>query len=183
MRKRIATVTVLVAAVLLCGGCSRGLKEGAGLILGARGNYVPLQPAARARSAPPLGAYSSFQLAPLEDNFGGRVPPEMLRALPGRFREQLAKAKLPVRPGGKTLLIRGRIYHYESENLVGTIISPLEEVVARMELVDKKTGKVIAVANCVGRSKEATNKGPTKKADGLAKGIVKWLASGYPKPE
>ena len=183
MRKRIATITILVAAALFCGGCSRLVGEGAAVALGAKGNYIPIQPVGWDRLQAPLREYSDFQLGTIEDSFGGLVPSELLRVLPGKFKRELAEEELPTKPGGKTLLIRGKIYHYEKSGLFGNVFGPHEEVVARMELVDKKTGKVIAVANCVGRTNKSVNLGIDKKADGLAKGIVKWLASGYPKPE
>lgn len=183
MRKQIATVTVLVTAAMLCGGCSRLIGEGAEATLGAKGNYIALQPPGWDRLQAPLTEYSKFELATLEDSFGGLVPPELLRVLPGKFKQQLFDAKLPVKPGGKTLLIRGKISHYEKSGLFGNVFGPHEEVVARMQLVDKKTGKVIAVSNCVGRTSKSVGLGPAKKAEGLAKAIVKWLASGYPKPE
>lgn len=180
MRKRIATATILVTAALFCGGCGRLVGEGAAVALGAKGNYISLQPAGWDRLRAPLREYSDFQLGAIEDSFGGLVPSQLLRVLPGKFKQELAEAELPTKPGGKTLLIRGKIYHYEKSGLFGNLFGPHEEVVARMELVDKKTGKVIAVANCVGRTNKSVNLGVDKKADGLAKGIVKWLASGYP---
>lgn len=183
MRTRIATVTVMVVAALFCGGCSRVIGEGAAVALGAKGNYIPMRPAGWDKLQAPLKEYSNLQLGPIEDSFGGLVPAALLRVLPGKFQNALADANLPTKPGGKTLLIRGKIYHYEKSGLFGNVFGPHEEVVARMELVDKKTGKVIAVANCIGRTNKSVNLGVDKKADGLVKGIVKWLASGYPKPE
>lgn len=183
MRKQLVTVTILVAAVLSCGGCGRFFGEGLEAVRGAKGNYIALQPPGWDRLQAPLSEYSDFKLGAIEDSFGGLVPPELFQVLEGKFERELVEAKLPTKPGGKTLLIRGKIYHYEKSGLFGNVFGPHEEVVARMELVDKKTGKVIAIANCIGRTNKSVNLGVDKKADGLVKAIVKWLASGYPKPE
>ena len=40
----------------------------------------------------------------------------------------------------------------------------------------------IAEANCVGRSTSSSTYGVKSRAQGLAKAIVNWLASVYPKP-
>ena len=91
----------------------------------------------------------------------------------------MASKKLPNDPSGKTLVIRGRILHYEDSGILGHI-TPLEQVIARIELVDKATGQVIGVANCIGRSTTSLNAGVAKKGEGLAKAIVSWLDKRYP---
>ena len=59
----------------------------------------------------------------------------------------------------------------------------LEFAVARVEFVDKDSGKVLGRSSCVGRTTERVNLGVGKKAEGLAKAIVKWIDARYPKPE
>ena len=172
------TVTVFLLVVLaMTAGCSQAIKEGVGVARGAKGIYMPISPLA----VSPLGQYTRFELGKFEDGIGGKVPRELLAYLPEKFKEQLAENELPNNPGGKTLLARGTILHYEDENIIGMLIGPLEEVVARVELVDKDSGKVLGVANCIGRTTTRVNKGVEKKADGLAKAIVGWIASYYPK--
>ncbi len=174
-----------VAGVLLLasGGCtSRIIKEGIGTVRGARGIYAPIQPAKGEASRNYLAAYSHFRLGDVRDGFGGNTPPELFVALPDRFASELADKELPTPPGGRTLIVRGRIVHYENSSIVGHVLGPLEEVVARMELVDEQTGEIKAQANLVGRTKESVNQGVGKKAEGLAKAIVSWIASMYPEP-
>ena len=177
------TVLILVTTVLSLAatGCMTGVKEGAALVMGAKGNVTELQPVAADRNARPLGAYQRFELGQITDDIGGRTPSQFLSLLRGKFNEQLAEAKLPNSPTGKTLVIRGRIIHYESEDMFGMVTGPLEEVVVRAEMVDKDTGKVLGTANCIGRTTARVNKGVPKKAEGLAKAFVKWIASRYPK--
>jgi prophage DNA circulation protein len=64
---------------------------------------------------------------------------------------------------------------------VDQVFGPFEEVVARVELVDKASGTVLGVANCIGRSNTSVNKGVNKKAEGLSKAIAIWIGRSYPK--
>ena len=74
------------------------------------------------------------------------------------------------------LLVRGTIIYYESAHgLAEQLFGPLEEAVADVELVDKASGNVIAKAACVGRSTASVSQGVETKAEGLAKGITKWI--------
>lgn len=171
---------LIVAVVGMCSlGCGRAIGEAAEFAMGPKGIYVPLISPAREGSWP-LAEYTRFELEPFTDDFGGRTPVELLRVLPVKFQEELIEAKLPNQPGGKTLVIRGSVYHYESSDLVGMALGPLEEVIARVELLDKDSGKVIAQANCVGRTTKAVGKGVSKKAQGLARAIVSWIKTYYP---
>ena len=184
MRKAtILLAAMVVAAAFAAPGCGRMAGEAVGTFRGAKGPYTEIRPVAEIQGARVLGIYTRFELGGIEDAFGGKVPPALFEHLPGKFAEQLEGAKLPNLPGGKTLLIRGRIYHYEDEGLLGTVLGPLEEVVARIELVDKDSGQVVGAANCIGRTQEAVNKGPEKKAEGLAKSIVSWIKANYPEPK
>ncbi len=171
---------LIVSVVGMCSlGCGRAVGEAAELAMGAKGIYVPLVSPAREGSWP-LAEYSKFEIQPFSDDFGGRTPAKLLRLLPEKFREELAEAKLPTQSGGKTLVIRGSVLHYESADILGMALGPLEEVIARVELVDKDSGRVIAQANCVGRTTKAVGRGVSKKAEGLAKAIVSWIETYYP---
>ncbi|MBS3733819.1 MAG: hypothetical protein KGY99_02725 [Phycisphaerae bacterium] len=178
---RQAMILALVAGLLVTGGCGTGIREGVGLVRGAKGVHAVIDPMPDA-AARPLGQYTRFELGEFTDDFGGRTPRELFRLLPGAFASQIADAELPNDASGKTLLIRGRVLHYESQDLFGMIKGDAEEVVARVELVDKASGRVLATGNCVGRTTNRVNKGVGKKADGLAKAIVTWLQSRYPEP-
>lgn len=59
----------------------------------------------------------------------------------------------------------------------------MEEVVARVHLVDKETGEVLAYGNAVGRTGKTVGLGPETKAEGLARGIISWAKAYYPKGE
>ena len=182
MRKAGLLAVALAAASVLPGCISRGIKEGIGVVRGGRGVYAPIQPLRATGGVKPLAAYTRFELGRIGDNFGGKAPKRLGELLPAKFREQLAKRKLPNTSRGKTLVIRGEILHYEQEGMVGLAFGDFEEVIARLEMVDKSSGKVLGTANCIGRSKESINRGVDSKAEGLAKAIADWIAANYPKP-
>jgi len=180
MNPRTISVLSLAGLILLAGGCSRLLKEGLGGATGAKGVAIDLKPVATTSSDRPLGAYERFELGSITDGISGRTPADLLTQLPAEFVKQLAAKKLPNPASGRTLLIRGEILHYEASGLFGQAFGPLEEVIARIELVDKDSGNVLGVANCVGRTKESVNMGVRAKAEGLAKAIVGWIDKLYP---
>ncbi len=183
MRAKNVTVCMFVvsAIVLASSGCTRAIKEGIGVGRGAKGLYTPIQMVSTSAEERPLGQYRRFELGKITDDFGGKVPANLWPHLRIEFEAQLADKELPNDPAGKTLLIRGKILHYEDASRLGFVTGPLEEVVARIELVDKDSGRVIGVANCIGRTTESVNTGVDKKGQGLAKAIVAWLDKRYPK--
>ena len=180
MNRRTILVGSLAGLILLAGGCSRLAKEGLGAATGAKGRAIPLKSVAGSPSDRPLGAYERFELGSITDGINGRTPPGLLTQLPAEFEKQLAAKRIPNAASGRTLVVRGEIRHYEASGLFGQAFGPLEEVIARIELVDKDSGKVLGVANCVGRTKETVNTGVPKKAEGLAKAIVGWVDKLYP---
>jgi len=175
------TLVVLAAAAILAPGCGTAIKETVGLATGAKGTYLAIQPISADKEDRPLGPYERFELGPLVDDIGGKVPAELLQRLPAEFDLKLKDKKLPNKPAGKTLLIRGKIIHYESSGMVGIALGPLEQVIVRTEFVDKDSGKVLAVANCIGRTTERVNVGVKEKAQGLAKALAGWIDARYPK--
>ena len=176
----IASLLLLVIATGAVTGCTTVAKEAVGIARGARGVYAPIRPLAASKEIRPLGTYRRFELGQFTDDFGGKVPPDLMTHFRSAFRKELADKKLPDDPRGKTLLIRGTFLHYEDAGTLGIAIGPLEQVVARVELVDKDSGKVLGVANCIGRTTNRVNLGVAKKGEGLAKAVVSWLKSRYP---
>lgn len=177
-----ALIAGLAAAAVTGTGCTTAIKESVGVARGAKGLYVPVQPVSPDPSARPLGVYRRFEMGPVADDMGGRAPRQLIDDLPAEIAGRLAEAQLPDEPGGKALVIRGRILHYEDAGTLAMVLGPVEEVVARIELVDRDTGAVVGVANCIGRTTERVNRGLNKKTEGLAKAIVAWIAARYPQP-
>ena len=181
---RLVTLITCLAAVVLAGcGGTTVIKEGVAVAMGAKGSYLSIQPMAASGDQRPLREYTRFELGRISDDIAGAVPSEVREALPREFADELARKKLPSLPGGKTLLIKGTVIHYESEDLLGMVTGPTEEIVVRTEFVDKDTNRVLGVANCVGRTTSRVNRGPGKKAEGLAKAFVAWIDDRYPKDQ
>jgi len=179
--KRVSLFILLLAfGVCNLTGCSRLVGEGMEEVRGAKGLYAPIRGLAPDSQARPLGRYRRFELGQISDDFGGNVPAGLWDYLREAFADQLAKKRLPNDPAGKTLLVRGKILHYEDAGMLGHAMGPLEQVIARIELVDKDSGAVIGVANCVGRTTKSVGTGVKKKAEGLAKAIVAWIDARYP---
>ena len=181
MLRKFALGIVLVCAGVASVECTTAAQEGIGIVVGAKGIYVEIKPVASGKISDSLAAYDRFELEEFTDAFGGNVPPQLLAQLPVKFEQQLAARKIPNQSGGKTLLIRGRIMHYEDKSTVGVVLGPIEEVLVRVELIDKSTGRVLGEANCLGRTTERVNIGVEKKAEGLAKAIADWIAAHYPR--
>ena len=185
-KTRRAGTFVLPCVILLttaCGGCmGRAISEGLGLATGPKGVVMPLKPISHAKNDHALASYTNFELQPFTDNFGGLAPREITWRLGPAFHHELAEKNIRSRRGGKTLLIRGEIWHYETASLVGHAFGPLEELCARVYFIDKTTGKTLGVYNCIGRSTQSVNQGLDKKIEGLAEAIVNTIARHYPVP-
>lgn len=165
----------LVGLLALVGGCGTAIGEGAALAMGAKGEPTTIQ----AVSAN-LGVYQRFELGTITDDMGGKVPRELLTLLPGAFAKELEDEKIPNAHSGKTLLIQGKILHYQGASSMAVATAGVEFVVARIELVDKDSGQVLGVANCAGWTSKRVTLGVPEKAQGLAKAIVKWIDNRYP---
>ena len=172
-------IVVLLTAASLT-GCGTAAKEAVGIFTGAKGVYAPITAVSADKEARPLGQYKRFELGAISDDFGGNVPSDLLPHLRQAFPEVVAEAELPDEPGGKTLVIRGKILHYEDAGTLAMVTGPLEEVIARLEMVDKDSGQVLGVANCIGRTTTRTTVGIANKGRGLAKAIVSWIDKRYP---
>ena len=164
-----------------CLGCSQAASEALGL-RGPKGTVALVQSVSDGQ-AETLTEYRRIELGTVTDDTGGNLPADFMGHFQRHFAEKLARSHLPDESAGRTLIARGRILHYEESELFGKIFGPLEEVIARIDLVDKETGRVLGTANCIGRTKERINLGVEKKAEGLAKSIVSWIERYYPKPE
>ena len=174
----------VLAGTTLAGGCTGTIiREGAGAVTGAKGTFSPIQPLSDNPEARPLGSYQRFEIGTFTDEMGGLVPPQILSDLPVKFQEYLLKEKVPNQPTGRTLVLKGKVLHYEGATTLGKVVGPIEEVVARVEMVDKESGTVLAVANCVGRTKTRVNLGIDKKTEGLAKALASWISERYPEEQ
>jgi len=175
MKLRAIVIVSLVGLAAMIGGCGTVIGEGAALAMGAKGSPTPIKAVSTN-----LGAYQRFELGAITDDMAGKVPRELFTLLPGAFAKELEEEKIPNSLSGKTLLIRGKVLHYESAPSSAKALAGVEFVVAQIELVDKDSGQVLGVANCAGWTDKRTTLGIPEKAQGLARAIVKWIGNHYP---
>jgi len=181
MRTNAIRLFILLSAALTATGCTGTIiREATGAVMGGKGTFMPIQPLAADKTTKNLGDYTNFELGTITDGIGGKMPADLTSHLHSAFSREVSSARLPSDSSGKTLVIRGTVVHYESASTVGYVLGPLEEVICRTELVDKTSGQVLGVANCVGRTKAATSSGVKEKASGLAKAFVKWIEYRFP---
>jgi hypothetical protein len=179
--KRIALLLALTILAAGSTGCTTGITEALKAGLGGRPYVAEIT--TPGTDPYPLAGYEHIELGTFTDEFGGRVPNDLMPAvrasLYGTTEEpgELADNGLPTGSSGsgKTLVIRGKIFHYEGKDIVGAMISPLDQVVARAEMVDKESGRVMATANLIGRTTSRTRHNVDVVAEGLARAIAKWV--------
>jgi hypothetical protein len=177
--KRTIVLAWTACMLIGAGGCTRGIKEGMGIFQEGKGKYQLM-------GKPPelLMSFDSIEIGEFTVGFE-RTPQTLIPMMKPKLVEELLEKGQPVaQKGDKTLVIRGKVIYYESsaggkEHVFG----PLEEAVAIVELVDKKSGSTISRAACVGRTTASVNRGTDAKADGLAEAIAAWISTYRPVPE
>ena len=139
------TMLLVFAGLTLTSGCvGRLIDEGIEKGLGPTAKVCSLEPRLPEKASNYLAAYKSFELVqPVRSEFPD-TPGEFMSYFPARLQEQLASKGLPVGRGGKTLLIGVTILGYQPVSSYNKVLGPTEEVIARVELTDKDTGKVVA---------------------------------------
>ncbi len=175
--KQIALL-MLALGLVFAAGCDRIASETYGKVVGPKGFSADVRPVSPQDEAS-LAKCTHFQLTRLEDETNGRTPPSFFVSMPYEFDKILADRKIINAPG-RTLIIRGRVIYYENSSMASEIFGPHEEVITRIQFVDKDSGKVLGEAVCVGRTRETLNRGPEKKAAGLSRAIVGWLEAHDP---
>jgi hypothetical protein len=182
--KRIISATALLALSGLLGpGCvGRAISEGVEKTLGPSGYCLPIEPKWPQKDQGYLAKYQSFELAPVKSEFPD-TPREFMADFPTRFSSQMTSKGLPMNRPGKALQIQVTILAYQSSSsTVSTALGPTEEVVARVDFVDKDAGKPIGRAICIGRTYQTIGMGTEWKSWGLCRAIVnKCLDNYYPK--
>ena len=176
-------MAVMISALGSQGCMERMVGEGMAAATGPKGAYFEEKPLAEKKDHKALEAYKRFELGEVKNMTGKFMPPAFMTYLPEQFGQQLSKSDLPKESSGKALAFRVTVIHYEAADAMESAFGPFEEVVARVELVDKDDGRVIGQGVAVTRSEKSVNLGPEKKAQGLAKALINWASDYYPKPK
>jgi hypothetical protein len=168
--------------MLLAPGCiGRMIDEGVEKTLGPTAKVLPMDPKWPEKDHAYLENYKNFEIGTIKTDFAD-VPQDFMESLPTELAEQLASKDLPANRSGKTLQINITILAYQPVSSYHKALGPTEEVVARVELTDKASGKPVGRAICIGRTYQSVGLGPKWKAWGLSRAIVNdWIDEYYPK--
>jgi hypothetical protein len=182
MKRSIVTAALLAGALLFGQGCvGRLVSEGMEKGLGPTGLVLPMEPRWSQGDPQYLAMYKNFEIGAMQNEFAD-TPAVFTEYFPGKLRDQMLSKGLPMGRSGKTLLIEVDILAYQPVSSYHKALGPVEEVVARVTLKDKNSGRVVGTAICIGRTYQSVGLGPKWKAWGLARAIVdKWIDESYPK--
>ncbi len=112
-----------------------------------------------------LRNYTHIKIQPIGSAIGENISPELLKYLNAQIVEEVHKIQFE-KPGGKTLLIRGKVIH-----LFDGVLE--EYIVANVELLDTETHKSLGEANIEGKSEGIRS--IKAAASGVALGIAQLL--------
>ena len=121
------------------------IDEGVEKTLGPTAKVLPMDPKWPEKDHAYLENYKNFEIGTIKTDFAD-VPQDFMEYLPTELGEQLASKDLPADRSGKTLLINITILAYQPVSSYHKALGPTEEVVARVELTDKASGKPVGRA-------------------------------------
>ena len=122
-----------------------------------------------------LAQYDGFEVKPFSDRMAGRGNRAFLATVQGKVSEEISK-KTYLGTGGRNVLqIFGELTMYDPGTTTDKIVGPMEEAICQVKLVDKSSGKVLGLANCISRAKSSIVKGPEELAEGMGKAIAEWI--------
>ena len=171
------SIWLLAGFALLSQGCvGRLVGEGAEKTMGPKGDYWETKPAAASKRTKALASYGRIELGAINNEIGRNLPPDFISKFKAEFAKQLRESKLPKDASGKTLVINVDVIHYENADMSDNVFGPLEQVVARINILDKESQQVLAAGNAIGRTGKTLGMGVDWKARGLAKALIKWVS-------
>ena len=178
---RRAMVVLVLALAVLASGCMTVAKEVYHTARGAEGKCIEVEEVGS------LARYDSFKVERFSNELGTNVLPAILRLLPEKIAEQILKETTLMTTGEKPLTISGTIVYVDMQGVGSGAISPMEQVVCHVKLVDD-SGDVLGWAAIAGVNKSRARgaaAGEAELCDGVGKGIVLWLTkNGVPeKPD
>lgn len=191
MKRYLSIIGLFIVSIAFT-GCSRAISEGVHGVMGSSGKIVKIQ-GDDTRIGQITRDYGAVSVEPFGNDVGQVVPQPFLEVvhtvienkLQLRDRSAMETVKFKKKedlgpfftgPADKKLIIRGKVIQYDQGDLKDKAMSPMDEAICRVQFVDGTSGEMIAEANCTGRSKSVVRTGPNELADGVAKGIKKFLA-------
>jgi hypothetical protein len=170
MKRSILWAGLVAAMAALNAGClGRLVNEGAGIVVGAKANVVEIDPLDLSQQIGPV------KVEKIENAMGQPVSGEWLFDLAGSLRLKLANDAVFLEPGRRAVKVSGVVVHVEGAKLMDQAFGPHPEVVVRVTAKDAVTGRVIGMANVVGRARGDTSSSRQDLSDAFASGVAKWL--------
>ena len=168
MKKNLCLFGLLIVVGSI--GCSRIFKEAYYGATGATGRVSELQ-----KVEVDLSKYDGFEVKPFSDRMEGTGNTAFLAVVEAKVSEEIVK-KTYLGTGGRNVLqISGELISYDTGSTTEKIAGPMEQAVCRITLVDKSSGEVLGIGDCLSRAKSSARKGPEELGEGTGKGIAEWI--------
>ncbi len=185
-KKNFAIAFLFILPVLFSVGCA-GFVARAGLaeVTGGKGLLTVIK-------NPPYGQIYKYKYVKIErfgNTVNGILPAGTISILYASCVDELLNDHAPFKlardnpPANQTLIIRGRIIHYNPAGGLSAVLGKFSQLICRIELVDGATSKVIGQANCIGFSKAILRAGTEELSKEVAHSLRKWLLQLKPPPE
>jgi len=168
--KRVLLAGVLLATVSMAVGC-RGVSEGMGAVMGAKHSAANIQP------MPKVDMIGPVTVEEFTTDVPALVPASWLASLTSATRKRVAEED-QLR-AGRPVTVSGVVIHREGSGVMGQVMGPDSEVVVRVTV--REGGKVLGVANVIGRARSSTSSSEGDLSDAVGKGVVEFLKSALKK--
>ncbi len=165
--KRALVVLGLAAVVAMSTGCSTMFSEGYGAVAGSKAIVVELQ------EIPSMTSIGPVTISGITSDMGTVVPPDWLSDLTLKARNEVAKEE-KFQATDNPITVSGEVIHLETTDTVSFAMGPDSEVVVRMKAFDGN-GKLISVANVIGRARSRTSSSQDDLTDGFGEAVVEWI--------
>jgi len=172
---------LLAGVVALCVGCTTAAKQAYYTAKGPQGNCLLV----RSDGMDPLRKYNSMEVVRFQNDLPGIIENSLVSTVQSDIVRELKEKGLflevtavPAFQKGATqtptAVLRGRLVDITSDKIPGQkLIGGGNHLIAQVEVVDKASGKVIAVANIRGVIKSVLEGGESDLAHGMARGAKK----------
>ena len=187
MRRGVVLVAVLVL-LALGSGCTTAIKQVYYTASGPQGSFLVEETEAESAFA----SYTVAEVQLFNNALPSHIDSELVAMCQAETIEELDEAGLfdsvvsAKETSSGALLIRGRLLDYKSGKIPGQrVIGGGDHLIAHVELVDGSSGKVLAWAVVRGVVKSAAQTDEVNFAEGMAKGIKKFIkkVTGREEPE
>lgn len=168
MRK--ATLFIALTLVVVSTGCVTAAKEAYYGVRGGLGNATQVEDVGS------LTQYTAFKVETFKNGMPGVISNEYMALLKQKILDEVATETMLKPRGKKVLTIRGEVVYLNSKGVAGMLLSPMNICVAHVQLVGS-SGKTLGWAAVAGKVKARSRASDPNIAQGVARGIVDWLAS------